>query len=188
MEKNKEKIRRIIVDTNVIISSLVKSEGITRAALLLLSKQSSVKLLTPKIFYQEIKFHLGEIARKTKLDTDILLLYLRELLKRFEIIDEVKFKKFMKQAKNLVKDEKDTSFVALALMFRPSIIMTYNKTDYKERELKKLNIKVKTPIETLKELGITIKLTETKLKRKKGLIKFFSKLMAIFRRKYLEFE
>ncbi len=39
MEKNKRKIKNIIVDTNVLISSLVKSEGVTRATLILLFKQ-----------------------------------------------------------------------------------------------------------------------------------------------------
>lgn len=182
MEKNKKKAISIVVDTNVIISSLIKSEGITRAALVLLSKIPHVDLLTPKIFQQEIKRHIREISIKARLDHKMLLIFLNEITKMIKVVDENRFKKYIKEARDLVTDERDTSFVALALKYRPSIIMTYNKTDYKEDELKLKSVKVKTPIEILKELGIYVKFAETRVKRGCGFIKFLSRLVALFRR------
>ncbi len=125
---------------------------------------------------------MGEIARKTKLSYHRVLLYLQELLKMFQIVKENEFKNFINISRKLVSDEKDTPFVALALKFAPSILMTYNKKHYKQAELEKRNIKVKTPLETLKELGISVVVAETKLKRKQGLIKFLTKFVSLFKR------
>ncbi len=181
MGENKKKVINIVIDTNVIISSLIKREGITRAALVLLSKTPHVHLLTPRIFQQEIKRHIREISIKAKLDQKLLSIFLNEITNMIKVVDEERFKEYMKEARNLVSDEKDTSFVALALKYRPSIIMTYNKTDYKKDELEKEDIKVRTPAETLEELGIDVKFAGTKLKRKHGLIELLSKLVALFK-------
>ena len=43
MEENQEKTRNLVIDTNVIISSLIKTEGVTRIAFLLLVNNHSNK-------------------------------------------------------------------------------------------------------------------------------------------------
>jgi predicted nucleic acid-binding protein len=43
MEENQEKTRNLVIDTNVIISSLIKTEGVTRIAFLLLVNNPSNK-------------------------------------------------------------------------------------------------------------------------------------------------
>lgn len=121
MEEDKEEIGNLVIDTNVIIASLIKSEGLTRAALVMLSRQPSVRMFMPKIFREEVSQHSDEIARKARLDSKILKLNLEELLKNITVVDEVEFKEEMTEAKEFVRDEDDTSFAALALKHRPSI-------------------------------------------------------------------
>lgn len=82
------------------------------------------------------------------------------------MIDENEFKEFVKEAKKMVRDEKDTSFVALTLKLKPSIIMTYNVSDYLTQELSKRGVK-----------------TKARLKKRKGFLKLLEKIVTLFKRR-----
>jgi predicted nucleic acid-binding protein len=67
MEKNQKRATYIILNSNVLFSSLIKEEGFTRAVLLLLMRSEEFKFVIPKTVVNEFKLHAGEIARKARL-------------------------------------------------------------------------------------------------------------------------
>lgn len=64
MEKSEEKIKNIVVDTNVVFSSLIKREGRTRAILSFLLSSNLLNFYSPKLMMDELKLHLPELIRK----------------------------------------------------------------------------------------------------------------------------
>jgi len=181
--KNVE-IINVILDTNVIISSLVKSEGVTRASLILMLTNPSVKFYIPELVFREIEKHSFEIARKSKIETALLSKALNEILKNVTRVPENEFMDKLELSKKLVKDENDAQFAALALHFSPSIILTFNKKDYRIAALNKAGVKVMLPIEALNFIGISLLSVETKSKTRHGIKRFLTKINALIKKKY----
>ncbi len=175
MEKN-EKIK-IVVDTNVIFSALVKTEGITRLAISLLKQIKNIEIIAPREIINEIKIHRFEIARKAGINQKIFGYFLDAILKGIKIVET---KETIEESLEYVKDEKDAPFVAACLKTKASFLMTYNKKDFRVKRLKKIGIDVLTPLEILKKLGIDIA-ERTEIKRKGHLQKMISKILLIFK-------
>jgi predicted nucleic acid-binding protein len=57
-------IRTLILDTNVLISSLVRSEGVTRTSLTILLHNKNCKVLAPSDVVEELRKHAQEIRSK----------------------------------------------------------------------------------------------------------------------------
>ena len=74
MEEDKVEVRNLVIDTNVIFSSLVKSEGITRIALVLLLNNKRTISFIPDTVIKEINRNIHLIARKARLQPNIFQL------------------------------------------------------------------------------------------------------------------
>jgi len=181
MEKNQKRATYIILNSNVLFSSLIKGEGFTRAVLLLLMRSEEFKFVIPKTVVNEFKLHAGEIARKARLPIAYIINSFEKLIEGVERIDETSLKEQIIEGLKYVNEEKDSPFVAVALKFKPSYILTYNKKDYKIKKLKKREISVISPKEALELMGIEKLEVETKEKFRKSLTFYLGKLK-IFRK------
>jgi putative PIN family toxin of toxin-antitoxin system len=182
MEEDQEKSQNVVINSNILFSSLIKEEGFTRAVLLFLKDNKNLRFLIPQTVVNEFRFHVGEITRKSKLSMKDVITSFEKLLENVEKINELELTEKIKEGMNYVKDENDTPFVAIALKYKPSYIMTYNKKDYKTEKLKKLDIIVVTPKEALDLIGIEKLKVESKEKRKKNIFTYFTKLKMLKKR------
>lgn len=175
MEEAVKKPESIIIDTNVLISSIVKQDGYTQALLSILFVQKHMKLAVPESIKREIEAHKNEISRKSGLPLNII----REILGTvFECVDTAEERAFLpeiREALELVLHEEDAPFAGLALQLRPSIILTYNKRHFKKDELKIRDVIVLEPGELADYLDMVIRV-DKKVKRKGGILKLISKL------------
>lgn len=183
MEKNQEKTRNLVIDTNVIISSLIKTEGVTRIVFLLLVSNPSNKVMCPEFAVREIKNHEDEIARRAHMNSKLLRTALDELFKNIEIVREENFKDCIIEARNFVNDENDTPFAALALKFKPSFLITHNEKDYKIEQLEKENVIVSRPMGALKKMGVDLVDVKIKRKRKGGIFSVIAKIIASIKKR-----
>ncbi len=103
---------KLVIDTNIIISALIR-EGITRKMLLF----PGLKLVTPEITFKEIEHHIELIAAKSKLSKDNVLRILDILKKNIKTIPEPRWWHHYNQAEKIIgeKDPKDVPFIAVAL-------------------------------------------------------------------------
>jgi len=182
MEEDQEKSQNVVINSNILFSSLIKEEGFTRAVLLFLKDNKKLRFLVPQTVVNEFKFHVGEISRKSKLSMKDVITSFEKLLENVDKINEFELTEEIKEGMKYVKDENDTPFVALALKYKPSYIMTYNKKDYKTEKLKKLDILVVNPKKALDLIGIEKLKVESKDKRKKNIFTYFTKLKMLKKR------
>jgi len=175
------KTEKVVIDTNVIISSLLKKEGITRLALSLIKQKKGLEILIPKELYEEIEKHRFEIARRAKISTKILSFFIATILKDIKKID-VK-NSYIKKALKYVKDEKDAPFVAACLKTGANFILTFNRKDFEVNKLEKIGIKVMLPVEFLEYMGIDIGEIRTEFKKKGGVMRLLSRVSLLFKRK-----
>lgn len=176
MEEDQERPKVVIINSNILFSSLIKEEGFTRAVLLFLKDTANLKFMIPKTVISEFKLHIGEISRKSGLTYNNVLSGLEKLLGNVEQIDELNLKDEIKEGIKYVKDENDAPFVAVALKYKPAYLLTYNKKDYKIEKLKELDILVVTPKEALDLMGIEKLELETKERHKRNLFSYITKL------------
>ena len=178
MAQDSEKIKSIILDTNVIFSSLVKEEGYTQATLSILMAQKDIKLMIPLTVKEEIKRHMFEISRKSGLPMGIVSGLMNKILGNIEAVSDERMKSEIKQAMSLVREEKDAPFAGLALKFRPSIILTYNKRHFISDELERNGVKVFRPSELIKYFNMELRVRK-KVKRKRGILKLLSRFFLL---------
>jgi predicted nucleic acid-binding protein len=146
--------KALIIDTNVIISSMIKTTGYTRTILLTLT--ATHPSYTPEHAIREIEKHSLFLAEKKNIPVTKQRALLKILTSNIKTISEDHYKEKTQEAKNYVKDPGDTDFVALALKLRENYreiaIITWNTKDYKKQKLRKAGIRVLTPSEALREL------------------------------------
>lgn len=107
---------KIVVDTNILISTLIKSNG--RIGTLLLKELEGIEPLSCYYLYVEIFDKKEKIKKHSKLEEADLLELLYMVIKRVTFINEDQISKgAWKKAKELTQgiDVKDISFVALTL-------------------------------------------------------------------------
>jgi len=105
---------KVIVDTNIIFSALLKKNSFFGELLL----RDSVDYVIPKFAYIELFKYKKKIAKLSRLSEDELLEVLYRLLKNIDIFDEEMITtNTLREAYELVKDvdEKDMIFTALAI-------------------------------------------------------------------------
>jgi len=187
MEKDKEiDIRgygHIVVDTNIIFSSLVKVNGLTRFILSSL-KTADLEIVVPEELNSELIKHRETIARKAHTNVKVVDFFIDEIMDGIEEVGKGDYEPFLEKAKGLVNDETDAPFAALAIEFSPSIILTRNIKDYDVKGLEKEGVVVRVPedmpaTEHLKIIGLK------SLGKKKG---NFFKLLSELRFKEIEKE
>ncbi len=107
-------MKSIVVDTNIIFSSLRSKDSQTRTKLL----SSHHILYTPNFLIVEIFRHKERILQKAKTDEDEVYEFLNKILHKIHFVNEalIGIENFI-TAYHLCKDvdEKDTPFVALTL-------------------------------------------------------------------------
>ena len=180
MDKGSKKIESIVLDTNVIFSSLLKEEGYTQAILSILLSQKAIRLLVPSSIKEEIRMHLPEISRKSALPGNIINDVLNLIFNRIESIEEEEIRNEIIEAFDMVRDRKDAPFAGLAIKYRPSIILTYNKKHFNTEMLERKGILVFKPDELVKHFDLEIKLKK-KITRKRGILRLLSKLYILKR-------
>jgi predicted nucleic acid-binding protein len=108
----------IVVDTNVIISSLLK-DGLTRRIILL----SPFDMYTLSYAEEEIESNREELTRKSKLDDDSFKYTIRVLLSKINLIPLESIEPFRDRAIEIMReiDVNDAPFLALAIMLNSPI-------------------------------------------------------------------
>ena len=124
---------RFIVDTNILISGLIK-DSVTRKILL----SDKFEFYHPEILLEELNKHIPEIAKKARKDEkDInqLINIFRENLLSVSI-DE--YEQNLDKANDIIGsiDEKDVAFIALALATKNNGIWTNDKHFRKQDKVK----------------------------------------------------
>ncbi len=125
-------MRTLIIDTNVMISALIKN-GLTREIL----TDFNMNFIFPEQGLGEIYFYKSEIIRKAKINErkfDVLLL---RLLKYIRLIPTEIFVDFREEADKIMSkiDRDDVVFIACALAFNCSI-WSDDKHFQKQKEIK----------------------------------------------------
>jgi len=143
-------IRTLILDTNVLISSLVRSEGITRASLTILIHDENCEVLAPAEVVEELSTHAQEISHKGNITRSLLEETLERLLENVQLAPLSSYRNELQEASQFVRDEGDAPFAALALVRSPSIIVTYNKKHFNSKRLMRRQVQVLTPVEVLR--------------------------------------
>jgi predicted nucleic acid-binding protein len=145
-------ILTLILDTIVLISSLVRSEGITRVSLTILLHDENCKVSAPADVIEELRAHAQEISHKGSIIRSLLEETLERLLENVQLAPVSSYRNELQEASQLVRDESDAPFAALALVTSPSIIVTYNKRHFNSRGLMRRQVRVLTPVEVLRKL------------------------------------
>lgn len=135
--------RKVFVDSDVIISSLISEKG---AAYLLLNKQ---KL---KFFISNIsKRELEKVAGRLDIEQNYLHDLIKKRLKVISLKEEIS--KIKKEFKNYTTDVDDTHIVAGAASAKAKFLLTYNLRHFQRQKIKAdLGIMVLTPAQYLQYL------------------------------------
>lgn len=145
-------IRTLVLDTNVLIASLVRSEGITRVSLAILLHDDNCEVTAPASVVEELIAHSQEICDKAAITRPLLEETLNRLLVDITLAPLSSYQRKLHEALQFVRDETDAPFAALALVRLPSTIITYNKRHFNSRRLRHRRVQVLTPAEALREL------------------------------------
>ncbi len=103
---------RLVVDTSILISSLIK-QSVTREILLL----PFMKFYLPEHALEEIEVHKPKISRLSGLSFDEIDILLNSLLDNISIVPAQTIRLYLKKAERIIGDidPGDIPFVALAL-------------------------------------------------------------------------
>ena len=115
---------RIIIDSNVLFSALIK-DSITRKIIL----DYDSLFLFPSYIFEEMEKHKKELFLKSGMDEDEFYTLLELILKKVLVIPNEMFVPYRKEALSIVKDidPDDVIFVACALAYPSSIIWSDDK-------------------------------------------------------------
>ncbi len=115
---------KLIIDTNVLISSLLK-DSTTRQLLL----NESFEFYLPEIVIIELKKYLLYIIQKSGITEDEIKNLLNALLENLKLVPLDEYEEQMDEAMEIMGkiDEKDTQFIALALSIKNDGIWSNDK-------------------------------------------------------------
>ncbi|WP_333654379.1 PIN domain-containing protein [Dissulfurispira sp.] len=116
---------KLILDTGILISALIKESSINRHVLLM----PIFDFYLPEYAVDEINRHKEKIAELSGLTKDELTVLFSILLERVTIVTSEIVKPYIKKAEGLIghRDKKDVTFVALALAIENDGIWTNDK-------------------------------------------------------------
>ncbi len=150
-KKGTTRKQAIVLDTNIIISSLIKPGGLTRRVILLLEDQAD--FYAPKVLLEELAEKTEYLARRKGISPTEQRRLLVLLLSGVRTIESNVIKPFVRMALKYVRDPDDAAFVASALYlqrtYKDVIILTWNISDYIKDDLEGMKIKVLTPRDAL---------------------------------------
>ena len=124
----------LVVDTNIIISSLIKG-SVTREILL----SADISFVVPEWVHTEIKKHQKLITKKAGIDQDELDTFTEELFQVVQTIPFDKYKSYIEKGLNVMDDidKDDAPFVAIALALGADGIWTNDK-DFEKQDVIKI--------------------------------------------------
>ena len=99
---------RLVVDSNVIISALIK-----RSKTLELIFDGELELFVPEFAFEEIENHIEYISRRSNLSKEELALFLESIKQRITIVPAEEFKQHLKEAAETSPDSGDIPYFAL---------------------------------------------------------------------------
>jgi predicted nucleic acid-binding protein len=105
---------KIIVDTNEIISAIIK-DGLTRKIII----DMRFELFTPAYTLTEIKRHKEDILNKSGLTNKEFFFFIKKIFKYITIIDPALYDSYLNNADNIIGHihKNDIPFIAAALAF-----------------------------------------------------------------------
>jgi len=124
---------KFVVDTNVIIASLIK-DSVTRKFLI----ETPHTLYAPEFAITEIENHLEELIKKTKKDKRDILLMLKLVVSNIEIVSKTETYKAMDEAIQIIgnEDKNDAPIIACAIRVNADGIVTYDKDFRKQKRFR----------------------------------------------------
>jgi len=137
---------KLVVDANVVISSLIK-KSTTFDVFLLNSVLKKLEFIAPEFLWIEVEKNGEELLKETELTEDEFKEVMEFLIEEITIVPSSQFLEFLPEAKRLLSTHpKDVPYLALALKFDCSIFSG-------DKTLKRLSpVKVLSPREVLKLL------------------------------------
>ena len=124
---------KLIIDTNILISSLLK-DSTTREILL----NESLNFYLPEIVLSEVNKYLPYIIQKSELSEEEIKKLLNSLLENLILVPIDEYEKKMDEGMKIIGniDEKDTQFIALALSIENDGIWSNDKHFEKQKKIK----------------------------------------------------
>ena len=124
---------KLVVDTNVLISALVKKSTV-RGLLL----HPFFEFYVPEHCIEEIERHVVEISEKSGLSVENVYLLLGMLLSSVQVIPVERVVEKYREAKKIIGkiDRNDVPFIALALSFPNDGVWTEDKHFLKQNRVK----------------------------------------------------
>jgi predicted nucleic acid-binding protein len=129
----------LVVDANVIISSLISHKGKTCEMLF----SDKLNLYIPEYLLDELKRHKEEISTKSGLSFEKIDLLFSLISLNFKVVPLSEFKEFIKKASDICPDKDDTEYFALALKLNCPLWSN-------DKRLKQDSLKVLTTSEVIK--------------------------------------
>ncbi len=146
--------KALVIDTNVIISSMLRETGYTRKVLIVLA--TLYPTYTPRYAIEEIHKHTLYLAEEKGIPREKQDALLEMITRDIIIVNEEWYREYIQAARQLVEDPGDIDFVALSLklriIYREVAIVTWNMGDYRKEALREKGISVLTPKEAAKSL------------------------------------
>lgn len=123
---------KIFIDTNIIISGLLK-DSITRKILL----SELFEFYLPEIVMVEVNKHIPYIAKKSNLSEEQIKSLVNIFLKNFKLVPINEYSDKMNEAIKIMEkiDEKDSQFIALALSIKNDGIWSKDRHFEKQKEI-----------------------------------------------------
>jgi putative PIN family toxin of toxin-antitoxin system len=120
----------LVVDTNIIISGLIK-DSVTREILL----SADISFVIPEWVHTEIMKHKKLITKKAGIDQDELDKYIQELFQVVQTIPLDRYKSFIKKGLKVMGDidKDDAPFIAIAMALHADGIWTNDK-DFEKQD------------------------------------------------------
>ncbi len=124
---------RLVIDTNIIISSLI-SNSIRRYILM----NSNIEFIAPEYTFTEILKHTDIIEKKSKLAADDLRQVMETLFSRITIYPKEEYADCYEQAKKIMEDidPDDAPFLALAMKTKVDGIWSEDKGFQQQNHVK----------------------------------------------------
>ena len=101
---------KLVIDTNIIISALIKN-GISRRSII----SPLINFIAPDYMLQEISKNEKFICKKAKLNHDEFRLLLNLIFENINIIPKEDYNDQLNRAKTLIDDINDIPFIALCI-------------------------------------------------------------------------
>lgn len=117
---------KLVIDANVIIASFIRKG---KAAELLINPM--LEFYAPDFIMEEIFKYKEEVLSKTNRSIESLSIILSEMLSVVNIVSKKEIELYLDEALEIIKDKKDTPYIALAIKLNCPILS--NDKDMKEQ-------------------------------------------------------